>query len=141
MRRQRLNNPPQPRVVYLSSSEDESDNRGNEFNFLDEETWDFELFQNQQRQHQQPQHQQQQQNQQPQRNQQQPQQIKQLIIICAICMDSPNEPVSTSCGHLFCKSCLDNWITISSNNPTRPATCPKCRNIISPNLTHRIYVD
>lgn len=29
---------------------------------------------------------------------------------CAICIDWLNEPVLTSCGHRFCKSCLNDWL-------------------------------
>lgn len=29
---------------------------------------------------------------------------------CAICMNWLNEPVLTSCGHRFCKSCLNSWL-------------------------------
>ncbi|EDV92341.1 GH24860 [Drosophila grimshawi] len=29
---------------------------------------------------------------------------------CAICIDWLNEPVVTSCGHRFCKSCLSDWL-------------------------------
>lgn len=29
---------------------------------------------------------------------------------CAICMNWLNEPVITSCGHRFCKSCLNSWL-------------------------------
>lgn len=29
---------------------------------------------------------------------------------CAICMNWLNEPVLTSCGHRFCKSCLHSWL-------------------------------
>ncbi|XP_075159002.1 TNF-receptor-associated factor 6 [Haematobia irritans] len=29
---------------------------------------------------------------------------------CAICMNWLNSPVLTSCGHLFCKSCLNSWL-------------------------------
>lgn len=29
---------------------------------------------------------------------------------CAICMNWLNEPVITSCGHRFCKTCLNSWL-------------------------------
>lgn len=25
---------------------------------------------------------------------------------CAICLDSPNDPVVTQCGHIFCRECI-----------------------------------
>lgn len=30
--------------------------------------------------------------------------------LCAICINWLNEPVLTSCGHRFCKSCLSSWL-------------------------------
>jgi hypothetical protein len=42
---------------------------------------------------------------------------------CAICTDICVDPVMTSCGHLFCKQCLQN---INNN------ICPTCREALSP---------
>lgn len=36
---------------------------------------------------------------------------------CAICQDIANPPVSTSCGHVFCAPCLNQWF---SGNTTCP---------------------
>ncbi|XP_058600715.1 E3 ubiquitin-protein ligase TRIM39-like isoform X2 [Onychostoma macrolepis] len=41
---------------------------------------------------------------------------------CSICMDLLTDPVSTPCGHNFCKSCLNQcW------NNTQTCNCPACR--------------
>ncbi|KAJ2156523.1 hypothetical protein GGF46_005136 [Coemansia sp. RSA 552] len=39
---------------------------------------------------------------------------------CNICFDTAMEPVLTICGHLFCWSCLVQWLE-------RSATCPVCK--------------
>jgi Ring finger domain len=45
---------------------------------------------------------------------------------CPICMDDVTAPVITTCGHVFCRSCIENWLL---NN--EPAQCPLCRAAIS----------
>ncbi|KAJ2778128.1 hypothetical protein H4R18_004795 [Coemansia javaensis] len=39
---------------------------------------------------------------------------------CNICFDASIDPVLTLCGHLFCWSCLVQWLE-------RSATCPVCK--------------
>ena len=41
---------------------------------------------------------------------------------CPICSDIITEEkvVTTSCGHLFCKPCLEQWMNVGD-------TCPTCR--------------
>ncbi|KAJ2615212.1 hypothetical protein H4S08_001349 [Coemansia sp. RSA 1365] len=39
---------------------------------------------------------------------------------CNICFDTAIEPVLTICGHLFCWSCMVQWLE-------RSATCPVCK--------------
>ncbi|EEQ97566.1 rnf5, putative, partial [Perkinsus marinus ATCC 50983] len=39
---------------------------------------------------------------------------------CNICFDQASEPVVTRCGHLFCWSCLDQWLD-------RSGECPVCK--------------
>lgn len=42
---------------------------------------------------------------------------------CAICLDYYTDPVTTQCGHNFCRPCLTRcWAGVSSNFP-----CPECR--------------
>ncbi|ORZ08442.1 hypothetical protein BCR42DRAFT_425145 [Absidia repens] len=42
---------------------------------------------------------------------------------CNICFDTATYPVLTLCGHLFCWSCLGQWLNAQSRNPT----CPVCK--------------
>lgn len=42
---------------------------------------------------------------------------------CNICLQSPNDPVVTTCGHLFCWPCIYTWL----NFTLQPASCPMCR--------------
>ncbi|KAI8985862.1 hypothetical protein BDB01DRAFT_720803 [Pilobolus umbonatus] len=42
---------------------------------------------------------------------------------CNICFDTAIHPVLTLCGHLFCWSCLAQWLNAQSRNPT----CPVCK--------------
>jgi SWI/SNF-related matrix-associated actin-dependent regulator of chromatin subfamily A3 len=44
---------------------------------------------------------------------------------CPICMEDISQPVITSCGHLYCRGCIENWMI----NET--AVCPLCRGVIS----------
>ncbi|KAM9363469.1 E3 ubiquitin-protein ligase TRIM21-like [Symphorus nematophorus] len=46
--------------------------------------------------------------------------------LCSICLDVFTDPVSTSCGHNFCKSCIDeHW------NTNDQYSCPLCKNIFN----------
>ena len=45
--------------------------------------------------------------------------------LCAICKYLLFEPVTTNCGHNFCRPCLRRWIL------KRKHTCPVCRNGIA----------
>ncbi|XP_023213105.1 RING finger protein 166-like [Centruroides sculpturatus] len=45
-------------------------------------------------------------------------------VICPICLDVYVDPVSPSCGHAFCKSCIDR----AADTGTR--RCPVCRSPI-----------
>lgn len=42
--------------------------------------------------------------------------------LCSICLDIFNEPVSTPCGHNYCKNCIKSYWTISDVNQ-----CPLCQ--------------
>ncbi|KAI5078082.1 hypothetical protein GOP47_0007906 [Adiantum capillus-veneris] len=45
---------------------------------------------------------------------------------CSICLEESREPVVTMCGHLFCWSCLHQWITIHSVLEE----CPVCKTCV-----------
>ena len=44
---------------------------------------------------------------------------------CPICMDDVKNAVITTCGHVFCRGCVENWLINES------AKCPLCRADIS----------
>nr|XP_056719839.1 RING finger protein 112 [Euleptes europaea] len=49
-------------------------------------------------------------------------------IICSICLDTFNDPVSIDCGHNFCRDCIsDHWSKRSSHG----CHCPECRHSCS----------
>ena len=44
---------------------------------------------------------------------------------CPICMGGLTKPVSTACGHWYCKECLESWLCCGYS------TCPMCvRNVV-----------
>ncbi|XP_036439135.1 E3 ubiquitin-protein ligase TRIM39-like [Colossoma macropomum] len=47
------------------------------------------------------------------------------LITCSICMDVLGEPVTTTCGHTFCKPCLDRHLTLND------LVCPLCKQYLS----------
>ncbi|XP_069785644.1 tripartite motif-containing protein 16-like isoform X2 [Narcine bancroftii] len=50
-------------------------------------------------------------------------------LTCSICLDLFRSPVTTSCGHNFCKDCLKHfWEMIHFHS------CPQCRETFDPNL-------
>jgi len=58
-------------------------------------------------------------------------------LTCVICMDTPTDITATSCGHLFCHSCLMEAL-IAGENRTQPgeqrkSQCPVCRKILNRN--------
>ncbi|XP_015350925.1 E3 ubiquitin/ISG15 ligase TRIM25 isoform X1 [Marmota marmota marmota] len=48
---------------------------------------------------------------------------------CSICLELFKEPVTTPCGHNFCRSCLDETWAVQG----KPYRCPQCR-AVSPSL-------
>lgn len=40
-------------------------------------------------------------------------------LMCAVCHSMVIEPRVVGCGHMFCKSCLDRWMSLNK-------TCPMC---------------
>ncbi|KAH6584193.1 hypothetical protein BASA61_001933 [Batrachochytrium salamandrivorans] len=56
---------------------------------------------------------------------------------CNICLDMASNPVVTLCGHLFCWSCLHQWL--SSRLPASN-TCPVCKAGVEKEKVIPIYV-
>lgn len=46
---------------------------------------------------------------------------------CHICMEDLNNPLVTSCGHVFCHGCITQWYRAGIAQ-TRPVACPECRH-------------
>lgn len=48
---------------------------------------------------------------------------------CAICLETPQDPVSLNCDHCFCRGCVIKWFsTTSSHHHSRSEfKCPTCR--------------
>jgi Ring finger domain len=42
---------------------------------------------------------------------------------CPICQDLPREPLKLQCGHIFCETCITEWLD-------RERTCPMCRSTV-----------
>lgn len=62
--------------------------------------------------------------------------LKSVEISCPICLESvyKRDPVSTMCGHLFCKKCLQESLNIAKK-------CPICkRSLAAKNSYHLIFL-
>lgn len=46
---------------------------------------------------------------------------------CTICMDYPHELTSTTCGHTFCRECIQGWLVAPDARGQRARNCPTCR--------------
>ncbi|KAK7149134.1 hypothetical protein R3I94_008671 [Phoxinus phoxinus] len=56
--------------------------------------------------------------------------ISQDEFLCSVCRDLLKDPVTTSCGHSFCESCITGrW---DQEDQMRVYSCPQCRQTFSP---------
>ncbi|XP_051746606.1 tripartite motif-containing protein 16-like [Ctenopharyngodon idella] len=56
--------------------------------------------------------------------------ISQDEFMCSVCLDLLKDPVTTHCGHSYCKNCItDYW---NQEDQTRVYSCPQCRQTFSP---------
>jgi len=46
---------------------------------------------------------------------------------CAICNNLVEEPVYTTCTHVFCGACLEEWLVASRERTGEEPRCPKCQ--------------
>ena len=47
--------------------------------------------------------------------------------ICSICLDNVTHPIILECTHIFCGSCLFNFLNANTYNSTNIKKCPDCR--------------
>ncbi|KAM4663579.1 E3 ubiquitin-protein ligase RNF213-like [Discoglossus pictus] len=51
------------------------------------------------------------------------------VQICPICQEDPTEPVCLPCQHVFCESCMKQWLEVGNNS------CPMCKVELPENFT------
>uniref|UniRef100_A0A3Q3NHA3 RING-type domain-containing protein n=1 Tax=Mastacembelus armatus TaxID=205130 RepID=A0A3Q3NHA3_9TELE len=56
------------------------------------------------------------------------------LFLCALCQDVLKDPVSTSCGHWFCRQCITLYWEQSSSPGDCP--CPQCGERPRTSRTH-----
>ncbi|XP_035981432.1 NACHT, LRR and PYD domains-containing protein 12 [Fundulus heteroclitus] len=49
--------------------------------------------------------------------------VEEQLSCCAMCQNVLTDPVSTSCGHRFCRPCMSYWVQSASSGRS---TCPQC---------------
>ncbi|KAL3054375.1 hypothetical protein OYC64_006660 [Pagothenia borchgrevinki] len=50
--------------------------------------------------------------------------VEQQLSSCALCQDVLKDPVSTSCGHWFCRQCITSYW--EQRPPSGDPSCPQC---------------
>ncbi|XP_029923949.1 NLR family CARD domain-containing protein 3-like, partial [Myripristis murdjan] len=60
--------------------------------------------------------------------------VKEQLSCCALCQELLGDPVSTSCGHWFCRRCITSYW--DQSDPSGDPACPQCgkRSRTSPGL-------
>jgi len=60
---------------------------------------------------------------------------------CNTCLETPEEPVVTNCGHLFCWPCIFRWLEVhkDQNSGESLAACPVCKSAVSKTTVIPIY--
>ncbi|XP_066185539.1 E3 ubiquitin/ISG15 ligase TRIM25-like isoform X2 [Sylvia atricapilla] len=53
-------------------------------------------------------------------------------LTCPVCLGLYQQPVSLSCGHNFCRRCIEEVLGAQQRNPRGPSTCPICRAYLGP---------
>ena len=61
---------------------------------------------------------------------------KKSTLECVICLAFPRLPVTTQCGHIYCWSCLKDWLKTQQKQE-----CPICKNGISLDKVIKLFVD
>jgi hypothetical protein len=60
-------------------------------------------------------------------------------ITCAICIELAREPVFTDCKHIFCFTCIDEYIEMTPKEVE--LKCPMCRSAFNKNFKPKIDID
>ncbi|KAG0664034.1 hypothetical protein C6P46_001894 [Rhodotorula mucilaginosa] len=53
---------------------------------------------------------------------------------CHICLEVPDEPVVSPCGHLYCWPCMHEWLVVAHGR-----ACPVCKAVLTVNQLVPIY--
>mmetsp|Transcript_141269 Transcript_141269/g.451510 ORF Transcript_141269/g.451510 Transcript_141269/m.451510 type:complete len:190 (-) Transcript_141269:106-675(-) len=69
------------------------------------------------------------------------------MLECNICLEPAAEPVLTRCGHIFCWSCLHQWLSTPRRSPatggllpsTGSSPCPVCKAGVSAQTVTPVY--
>jgi len=54
---------------------------------------------------------------------------------CNICYEESDEPVTTTCGHIYCWACIYKWIQLKANHNH----CPVCKNQVAQDKLIPLY--